>query len=251
MTPSDYIAIDGVQKAYGAELVISHISLTISKGMFVSLWGPNGCGKTTLLKLLTGIDCEYQGIIRIGGKLPEQISVGIVPQNSEDALLPWRNVLENIALPLEACGFNRDERAKAVPEFIKEVGVGLPLEKYPYQLSGGQKQVVAVVRALIGGPDLLVLDEPFASLDFRHMIAVQDALRRLWQFTKTTTVLVTHDLLGAIHLANRVFVLSPRPMRVITVKDINLSHPISRQDSKLISLMNELQRTSIEWANGT
>ena len=244
LSSSGYIIVDGVQKAFDdSEPVISSISMTISRGEFVSFFGPNGCGKTTFLGILAGIDKDYQGTIRIDGKLPEQAKVGIVPQNSNDALLPWRRVLDNIALPLEPHRLSRRERVKTVHEFIEGVGIELPLNMYPYQLSGGQKQVVVIVRALIGKPDLLVLDEPFISLDFRHMSLVQEALLRLWQFTKTTTFLVTHDLLSAVYLADRVFLLSPRPMRVISSREIDLPRPRFRQDPKLISLLGQLQRT--------
>ena len=244
LSSSDYIMVDNVQKAFDhSEPVISGISMTISRGEFVSLFGPNGCGKTTFLKILVGMDNEFQGTVRIDGKLPEQASVGIVPQNSNDALLPWRRVVDNIALPLELRRLSRRERVKAVHEFIEGVGIELPLNMYPYQLSGGQKQVVIIARALIGRPDLLVLDEPFISLDFRHMILVQEALLRLWQFTKTTTFLVTHDLLSAVYLADRVFLLSPRPMRIISSRKIDLPRPRFRQDPKLISLLGQLQRT--------
>jgi NitT/TauT family transport system ATP-binding protein len=241
---SDYIVIDGVQKAFDhSEPVISDISMTVSRGEFVSLFGPNGCGKTTFLKILVGMDNEFQGTVRIDGKLPEQASVGIVPQNSNDALLPWRRVLENIVLPLELGRLSRRERTKAVHEFIEGVGIELPLNMYPYQLSGGQKQVVVLIRALISKPELLVLDEPFISLDFRHMILAQEALLRLWQFTKTTTFLVTHDLLSAVYLSDRVFLLSPRPMRVVSSREIDLPRPRFRQDPKLVSLLGQLQRS--------
>ena len=244
LSSSGYIVVDGVRKAFDhSEPVISSISMTISRGEFVSLFGPNGCGKTTFLKILVGMDKEYQGTIGIAGKLPEHANVGIVPQNSNDALLPWRTVLENIALPLELHRLSHRERERAIREFIAEVGIELPLSMYPYRLSGGQKQLVAIIRALIGKPDLLVLDEPFISLDFGHTILVQEALFRLWQFTKTTTFLVTHDLLSAVHLADRVFLLSPRPMRVISSREVDLPRPRSRRDPKLIPLLNELQRT--------
>jgi len=243
LSSSDYIVVDNVQKAFDhSEPVISGISMTILRGEFISLFGPNGCGKTTFLKILVGMDNDYRGTVRIDGKSPEQANVGIVPQNSNDALLPWRTVLDNIALPLELHGFSRRGRVKAVHEFVEGVGIDLPLNMYPYQLSGGQKQVVVIARALIGKPDLLVLDEPFVSLDFKHTILVQEVLLRLWQFTKTTMLLVTHDLLSAVYLADRVFLLSPRPMRIISSGKIDLPRPRSRQDPKLISLLNKLQR---------
>jgi NitT/TauT family transport system ATP-binding protein len=242
MSSSGYIVVDGVQKAFDHSApVISGVSMAISKGEFVALFGPNGCGKTTFLKILTGMDNDYQGSIRIDGKLPEQASVGIVPQDSGDALLPWRTALENIALPLELDRLSRRERTRAVREFIEGTGLRLNLNMYPYRLSGGQKQLVAIARALIIKPDLLVLDEPFASLDFEHMSLVQEALLRLWQLTRTTTFLVTHDLFEAVYLADRVFLLSPRPMGIIFSAEIDLPRPRSRQDPKLISVLNELQ----------
>jgi NitT/TauT family transport system ATP-binding protein len=240
---SEYIVVENVHKAFNHSApVIADLSMKVAEGEFVALFGPNGCGKTTFLRILTGIDNDYQGSVKIGGKLPRQASVGIVPQNSEEALLPWRTALENIALPLELDRLSHHERTRVVREFIEGTGLQLNLDMYPYRLSGGQKQLVAIARALVVKPDLMVLDEPFSALDYGHMSLVEEALLQLWQVTGTTTLLVIHDLLEAVYLADRIILLSPRPMRVVLSAKIDLPRPRSRQEPRLISALSKLQR---------
>ena len=143
--------------------------------------------------------------------MPEEARVGIVPQDSDIALLPWRTVMDNIALPLELDGASRHETRRAVQAFLEGAGISLPLNRYSYKLSGGQKRLAVILQALIGKPDILVLDEPFASLDYEHARLIEESLLRLWEFTATTTFVVTHDLPNAAYLSDRVVLVSPGP----------------------------------------
>ena len=237
----DYIIVKNVRKAYGTdEPILMDFSLSIKKGEFICLFGPNGCGKTTFLALISGIDSNYEGEIRINGHDPQQGKVGIVPQRCEDTLMPWRTVLDNIAFALELDGMKRHEREQRVRDFLQEVRVSLPLGLYPHQISGGQKQLTAILQALLRQPEFLILDEPFSALDFRHTSDVQDTLVRLWQLTSTTIIFTTHDLLSAIHFADRVFMLSPRPAQVILQFNISLPRPRLRRDPKLLELYDDI-----------
>jgi NitT/TauT family transport system ATP-binding protein len=238
-----YIKVENVVKAYDPSTpILNDISMEISRGEFICIYGPNGCGKTTLLKILTGIDKDCQGSVRIGDKLPEQVHPGIVPQNYDLALLPWRNTIDNISLPLELDGLSRRELRKIVQAFMDKAGIKLPLYSPIYRLSGGQKQLVIITRALINQPELLVLDEPFASLDSTHIVQVADALIRLWELMGTTTVMVTHDLTSAVLLSDRLFLLSPRPAKVLYNQKITLPRPRTYKDPQFIKILNDLQR---------
>ena len=236
----DYIIAENVKKTYETyEPILSNLSLSIKKGEFVCLFGPNGCGKTTFLSLISGIDTNYEGQIRINGRPPQQAKVGIVPQHYDDTLLPWRTVLGNIALPLELEGRKRHEREEQVRKFIQKAQISLPLNLYPHQISGGQQQLTAILQALIQQPEFLILDEPFSALDFRHVNDVQNTLVQLWKLTETTIIFTTHDLLTAICFADRVFMLSPRPAHLILEFNIPLQRPRLRRDPKLLKLFDD------------
>lgn len=239
----EFISVDNVSKTYiVSEPVIANISMVASKGELICLYGPNGCGKTTFLKILIGIDKSFDGIVRINDKSPEHAHVGLVPQDIDVAFLPWRNVLDNIGLPLELGKSRRSEIRETVRDFVETAGINLPLSMFPYRLSGGQKKLAIILQALISQPELLILDEPFASLDYENTLLVEKAILKLWQITATTTIFVTHDLLTAVCLSDRVILLSPRPMKVIFSQEISLPHPRSRHDPILISILNKLQK---------
>ncbi len=241
MLKSDYIVVKNVKKTYGTdEPILMDLSMSIKKGEFICLFGPNGCGKTTFLRLISGIDTNYEGEICINGHSPQQAKVGIVPQHCEDTLLPWRTVLDNLALAFELDGMKRKEREEQVRDFVQQAEISLPLGLYPHQISGGQQQLTAIVQALIQKPEFLILDEPFSALDLRHISDVQNSLFRLWKLTSTTIIFTTHDLLTAIHFADRIFMFSPQPARVILQFDIPLSRPRLHRDPSLLKLYDDI-----------
>lgn len=201
------------------------ISFQIAPSEFVCVVGPSGSGKSTLLRILAGLIRPQQGHVWLDGKLVESPgpSIGVVFQKAN--LMPWRTVLENIALPLELSGVANDEVARHSNELIELVGLNGFANAYPRSLSGGMEQRVAIARALIHNPSILLLDEPFGSLDAltRERMAVE--LTRIWSAQKITVVMVTHSIQEAVFLSDRVFVMTDRPGRIADEITVNLDRP--------------------------
>jgi NitT/TauT family transport system ATP-binding protein len=225
-----YIEIRGVSKAFadaGREqvTVVDDFSLEIDQGRFVALFGPNGSGKTTLLQLIAGLLPCDAGTIAIGGKPPEKARIGFVFQNYRESLFPWMTNLDNIAFSLGRAG-SRGERRERTREFVAEMQLDdLPLDRYPYQCSGGQQQLVALLRELILRPDVLLMDEPFASLDYERRLAQYERVLASWDKTQTTVILVSHELDEAIYLADTVLLLSRRPATICGAFEVPLPRP--------------------------
>jgi len=213
-------------------LAVSSANLTIEHGEFVALVGPSGCGKSTLLKLVSGLVPPSAGVVKVEGKEVTQPlkTVGMAFQNA--TLLPWRNILDNVLLPLEIVQpyrktFKRDrkvnrERAEAL---LAKVGLSEFANKMPYQLSGGMQMRAQLCRALIHEPSILLLDEPFAALDTFTREDLWGVLQDLWSFRKCTVILVTHDLREAVYLAQTVYVMSSRPGRIIKTQSVDIPRP--------------------------
>lgn len=201
------------------------ISFQIAPSEFVCVVGPSGSGKSTLLRILAGLIRPQQGHVWLDGKLVESPgpSIGVVFQKAN--LMPWRTVLENIALPLELSGVANAEVARHSNELIELVGLNGFANAYPRSLSGGMEQRVAIARALIHNPSILLLDEPFGSLDAltRERMAVE--LTRIWSAQKITVVMVTHSIQEAVFLSDRVFVMTDRPGRIADEIAVNLDRP--------------------------
>ena len=233
-----FITIEKISKSYffttrkvdnqGHE-VLSNFSLTIEQREFITFFGPNACGKTTLLNLISGLSALDKGSIEINGRPPQQTTIGYVFQNFHLSFLPWRKNIDNIAFPLELQGIKKNERRAIVKEFLEDIEVELPLYNYPYQLSGGQQQLLAIARALISEPKILLLDEPFNQLDFQTRIVMQDKLLQIWQKTKTTILFISHELDEAIVLGDKIVLLSRRPARILEIIENNLPRPRSHE----------------------
>ncbi len=213
--------VQNLHKAFDNEVVaIDHLSLEIQPGEFLAVLGPSGCGKSTLLRIIAGLDRPTAGSVEMGeGKL------AYVFQDAH--LLPWRNVLRNVALPLELMGINRVERLAAAMEAIRQVGLSDAIRRYPAQLSGGMKMRVSLARALVTRPKFLLLDEPFAALDEITRQKLDEQLRELWLRHRMTVVFVTHSTTEATFLANRAVVLSSRPATI--VEDLAIDLPPQRR----------------------
>jgi NitT/TauT family transport system ATP-binding protein len=207
--------------------VLDSVGFNIASGEFVCLVGPSGCGKTTLLRVAAGLirpsrgELRFQGH-RVTGPGPE---LAIVFQDYGRALLPWRTVAGNVAIALEAGGVPRGKRSAEVDRLLALIGLSDHAAKFPLQLSGGMQQRVQIARALAQHPQLLLMDEPFGSLDAMTRQALQDEIARLCKAQRQTVLFVTHDLEEAIYLGDRVVALKANPGRVVEIIDIALPRP--------------------------
>ena len=224
------VQIAGVSKWYNVDgtrlIVLEHFDLSVASGEFVTIFGPNGCGKTTLLRVLAGLDKPSEGSLTIGGRPPSQAAIAFVFQNYRESLFPWRSVADNLAFPLELQGRSPADIRRRVGEIVEEFGLHELARMYPYQLSGGKQQLVAIGRALAQNPDILLLDEPFSALDYHTRLEMEDWLLGLRRKINKTILFVSHDLDEALLLGDRVAFLSRRPARIIALLEPQL--PVDR-----------------------
>ena len=204
---------------------IEDVSLAIKEKEFVSLVGPSGCGKSTLLKLVAGLVTPTRGVVRIrGAEVREPFpDVGIVFQSA--VLLPWRTVLDNVLFSIEMLGLRADSYRDRALSLIELAGLAGFERKFPWELSGGMQQRVAICRALVHEPSLLLMDEPFGALDAMTREEMGFELLRLWAERRKTILFVTHSIPVAILLSDRVVVMTPRPGRLARVLDVQLPRP--------------------------
>lgn len=205
--------------------VIEDVSIEIKSGEFVTFFGPNGCGKTTFLNILSGLLTPDKGKVLIQGENPGTVKIGYIFQNFSETLFPWRRNIDNIAFPLELKGTSKTERCKKVIELEKNLGIEIDNDSYPYKLSGGQQQLVAIARALIEQPYVLLMDEPFNALDFQTRMVMEDKILDIWEKMKATVLFVSHDIDEAIYLADRVVFFTKIPARIVCTMEINLPRP--------------------------
>lgn len=206
-------------------LALDNIDLQIEKGSFVAVVGPSGCGKSTLLSLLAGLTPITDGTIVIDGETIDKphAKIGVVFQS--DLLLYWRTVLDNILLPIEIKGLNVKEYKARAEELLKQVGLDGFGQKYPSELSGGMRQRVAICRALIQEPGLLLMDEPFGALDALTREQMIMDLQTMWSRLGNTVLFITHGIDEAVFLADRVIVMSPRPGKIDLDLKIEMPRP--------------------------
>jgi NitT/TauT family transport system ATP-binding protein len=204
---------------------VDDLSVDVQRGEFVSLVGPSGCGKTTLLMMIGGLIAADRGEVRIHGQTVRgpYTNLGIVFQNAE--LLEWRTSLKNVLLQIEIRGLPVQQYVSVALDLLNSVGLGGFAEKYPHELSGGMQQRVALCRALVHDPELLLLDEPFGALDALTRDQMNYDLQRVWLEKRKTAILVTHSIDEAVWLSDRVLVITPRPARLAEDIKINLPRP--------------------------
>jgi NitT/TauT family transport system ATP-binding protein len=224
------IELAAVSKTYRSrhgEVVraVEDVTLDVKEKEFVSLVGPSGCGKSTLLKLVSGLTPVTRGAIRIRGQEVREPfpDVGFVFQSA--VLLPWRTVVDNVLFSIEMLGGSRHEHRERAQALIELAGLAGFERKYPWELSGGMQQRVAICRALVHDPSILLMDEPFGALDAMTREEMSLELLRIWEERRKTILFVTHSIPEAILLADRVVVMTPRPGRLARVLDIRLPRP--------------------------
>jgi len=223
------IYLEGVEKVFDVEgssvVALRHLAFDIRQGEFLVLVGPSGCGKSTILRILAGITTASAGTVRVGGKDPatSRLPIGMIFQTP--VLLPWRSVLDNVLLPVEVMGGDMEGAVARARELLHLVGLRGFEEKRPYQLSGGMEQRVALCRALMNDPLLLLADEPFSALDALTRERLNLELQTVWMTARTTVVFVTHSIAEAVFLGDRVLVMSARPGRVDREVEVKLPRP--------------------------
>ena len=226
------VAIRAVSQRFGADgaavTALDSITLEIPDGQFVAVVGPSGCGKSTLLSLVAGLRLPSSGTVLCDGEpitAPMPRKVGMIFQEAN--LLPWLSAVDNVAFPLKLRRVAKAERLAAARRMLELTGLAGFEDRLPHQLSGGMKQRVAIARGLVQNPAVLLMDEPFASLDEQTRMVLGDELLRIWSETRKTVLFVTHSLNEAVYLADRVVVLSARPGRVVDDVDVDLPRPRS------------------------
>lgn len=216
------------------------IDLTIEPRSIVALIGPSGCGKSTLLNMIAGLYEPSAGSVFYDGRQVTATNTHVGYMTQKDNLLPWRNVLDNVALPLELAGWKSADRHEAARTMIRHVGLEGFEEKYSSELSGGMRKRACLARMLLYGPQALLLDEPFAALDAQLRIAMHELLLKLWSENQQTIVLVTHDLVEAITLADRVVAFTRRPARVSFEQEVDLPRPRDVQEVRFTPRFHEI-----------
>src|SRR5438477_3052941 len=204
------------------------ISLEVREREFLTIVGPSGCGKTTLLKIIAGLIPPTRGAVELNGRriAAPPAEIVYIAQQYNKSLFPWRTVQRNAEFPLEhRRDVTRSERSARARESLAKVGLGDVAERYPWQLSGGMQQRVAIARALVARPTVLLLDEPFSSVDALTRMELQDLMLATWREHALTVVLVTHDVEEAVYLSDRLAVMTSQPARICEVLAIDLPRP--------------------------
>lgn len=243
--PEQVLSTIGLMKGFGPDpdsnLIIGGLELTVNRGEFVCVVGPSGTGKTTLLRCLSGLEAPTGGEILFEGVAIDgpPRHLGMVFQDYTRSLMPWMNVLQNVTFPLLDKGYSKVEMRERAEESLVAVGLGGTESKSPWQLSGGMQQRVAIARALAYRPHLLLMDEPFASVDAQTRTELEDLVLQLHSQFGTTVLLVTHDVDEAAYLGDRVVVLGGRPSHVREVVDIDLPRPRDQLGTKALPAFAE------------
>lgn len=244
------ISINNISKTFLTEKghsvkALEDISLFIKEQEFVCLLGPSGSGKSTLLRLMAGLDKATNGEIKVMNKIIDKPipEAGMVFQ--EYSLLPWRNIIDNVAFGLEIKGVDRKKRKEIAYNILEKFGLGEFSKSFPYELSGGMQQRAAIAKAIINSPQILYMDEPFGALDAHTRFQMQKELIKFWLEDKRTIVFVTHSVEEAIFLGTRVILMSDRPGKIIEDFQIDLSYPrniwkenFGKYFDKLMDIMN-------------
>lgn len=235
-----------VFKRFGSEVVLDNISLSLKRGSFTSLVGPSGCGKTTLLRIVAGLETPDRGTITLAGSTPAgagaaRPSLAVVFQQAN--LFPWKSVYRNVAFGLELAGASSATIATNVAHALEMVNLSGTEKKRPYELSGGMQQRVGIARALALDPEVLLMDEPFASVDAQTREELHDELLEIWERTKKSVLFVTHSIDEAIVLSDEVVVMGARPGRILRRLDVQMPRPRTEESTRQHPEFSELRHT--------
>lgn len=230
MRSNNAIELAGVTKRFvtpagSSYTALREVTLTVEPGQFCAIVGPTGCGKSTTLTLVAGLDEPSEGSVRVGGRLVDGITDGTSFMFQADALLPWKSVIGNVAMGPLFHGLARKQALTRAREWLRVVGLSGFEDHHPHQLSGGMRKRVALAAALINEPSVLLMDEPFGALDVQTKAIMSNELLTLWDQARPSVIFVTHDLEEAIALADKVVVMSAGPGTVKAVYDIDLPRP--------------------------
>ena len=219
------ITVQGLTKRFAGTYLYQNFDLNIAREKITCIFGPNGCGKSTLLNIIAGLISVDAGKILFDGKTLAETKIGYVFQNYRDALFPWLRAIDNIRYPLKISGLSNIQCKVRVEELVDLFGTKIDLNRYPYELSGGQQQLVSIMRALANHPEVLFLDEPFSALDYEATLSIRNKLQKVFQSSKVTMVMVSHDLEEAVYMADRVLLLTKRPTQVAEEVFFNTTRP--------------------------
>jgi len=245
------LSISNISKEYTQNpkkrvLALKEVSFVVKEGDFVSIVGPSGCGKTTLLMCVAGLIAPSDGRALLNGKVinkPPKEMV-LIFQNYTNSLFPWRTVLGNVLFALENKDMPKTRKMEIAEKSLMSVGLHDFISHYPWQLSGGMQQRVAMARGLAYGSEIILMDEPFASVDAQTRTDLEDLLLALWERYSKTILFVTHDIDEAVYLSNRVIVLSRRPSVILETISVNLERPRNqlqtKGDTRFITLRNRI-----------
>ncbi|CAL99899.1 NitT/TauT family transport system ATP-binding protein [Saccharopolyspora erythraea NRRL 2338] len=244
--------VSGVGHRYGtgagANLAIDELSFKVEAGELACIVGPSGCGKSTLLRAISGLLTPSSGEVRLHGDLVQGVpsDLAVVFQDYSRSLFPWLSVRANVEFPLRSRGLSKAQRHERADEVLEWVGLSGAARKYPWQLSGGMQQRVSIARALACRPALLLMDEPFASVDAQTRFELEDLLLRVRRQFDSTVLLVTHDIDESIYLADRVFVLSKSPASIVADIPVDLGSErdqiTTRESDTFVHLRSEVAR---------
>jgi NitT/TauT family transport system ATP-binding protein len=224
------IEITGLTKRFltpkgEAFTAIREVSLTVEPGQFCAIVGPTGCGKSTTLAQVSGLERPSAGSVRVGGQTVEGITRGVSYMFQSDSLFPWKSVLQNVMVGPVLLGTPKREATMLARDWLRRVGLAGFEDRYPHQLSGGMRKRVAMAAALINNPRILLMDEPFGALDVQTKAIMQTELLQLWEQLRPSVLFITHDLDEAVALADRVVIMTSSPGSVKDVFDIDLPRP--------------------------
>lgn len=242
------VSIDAVTMSFGSYVAVQDVNLTVADGEFLAIVGPTGCGKSTVLNAIAGLLKPASGTVAIDGAPVKGVQNDIGYLFQQDALLPWKTSIENVELGLLFKGVPSSERRERSMNWLAKVGLKGFEHRYPHQLSGGQRKRVQMAQALISGPKVILMDEPFSALDIHTRHLMQNELLRLWQEERRAVVMITHDLEEAIALGDRVAILAAGPRsRVIESFLVELERPRDVAEIKLDPRFMDLYRNI--WAS--